>query len=115
MLSHCNHPVRFAGFLLSLLLFAGFLTACTWVKSTPQADKVRVVPADRVADCQRIGELSTYTKARIANVNRKAEKVRQELETLGRIEAAEMGADTITTSSEIVDGRMNFIAFRCQG
>ncbi|MGI9569293.1 MAG: DUF4156 domain-containing protein, partial [Desulfobulbia bacterium] len=69
---------------------------------------------DRVNDCEKLGDLSTYTKAKVAGVNRKAKIVQQELETLARNEASEMGADTIVVASEISDGRQSFLAYRCQ-
>jgi len=99
--------------LSAALLLGAVVNGCTWVKTTPAGGEVRVVPRDRVADCKRVGELSTYTKAEVAGVERKASKVRQELETLARNEAAEMGADTIVAVSNVVDGRRKFIAYKC--
>ena len=112
MLIANNQSVRFVT-VLTMLLAGLLITGCTWVKATPNAERVRIVPADRVADCAKIGDLSVYTKSRVAGVNRKAAIVKQELETLARNEAAEMGADTIISASDILDGRQSFIAYRC--
>ena len=113
MLIAINRSVRFVTVLATLV--GGFVVSgCTWVKATPNAERVRIVPADRVADCNKIGDLSVYTKSRVAGVDRKAAIVKQELETLARNEAAEMEADTIISDSAILDGRQSFIAYRCQ-
>ena len=113
MLGSASLRVRFIPALL-LLLYGSVLPGCTWVKTTPEAEQVRIVPRDRVADCKQLGDVSTYTKAKVAGVNRKAVKVQQELETLARIEAAEMGADTIVVASEVSNGRQTYIAYQCQ-
>ena len=113
MLNPTSHCIRFAP-VLSLLLFGGVFSGCTWVKPTPESEQVRIVPADRVADCERLGDLSTYTKAKVAGVNRKVAKVQEELETLAQVEAEEMGADTIVTTSAVSDGRQTYLAYRCQ-
>lgn len=105
--------VRFSLRLASLLL-GGLLAGCTWVEMTPEAERVRIVPADRVADCRQIGTLSTYTKAKVAGVSRNDEKVKEELDTLARNEAAEMGADTIVADSEVSNGRREYVVYRCQ-
>lgn len=94
-------------------LLGGTIAACTWVKPTPQGERVRIVPSDRVADCKRLAELSTYTKDEVAGVDRKASKVEKELAVLARNEAAEIGADTIVATSGVVDGRQKFTAYDC--
>jgi len=114
MTRNTKPQIRHKVLMLSWVIFTTALAACTWVRTTPQADQVRIVPADRVLDCTSVGNISTYTKTKFVGVNRKATKVAQELESLGRLEAVEMGADTIVSDGEIVDGRMNFIAYRCQ-
>lgn len=103
---------RFAWLLL--LGTGGFAAGCTWVDLTPSGEAVRVVPADRVADCRRVGTLSVYTKAEVAGIDRSADKVRGELETLARNEAATMHADTIVADSEIAKGRRDYVAYRCR-
>ena len=113
MLGFAIHRVQFITVLM-LLLFGGALVNCTWVKTTPEAERVRIVPRDRVADCKQLGDVSTYTKSKIAGVNRKADKVKEELETLAQVEAAEMGADTIVVASEVSNGRQTYIVYKCQ-
>ncbi|MDH3280094.1 MAG: DUF4156 domain-containing protein [Gammaproteobacteria bacterium] len=96
-----------------VLAMAGLGAGCTWVKSTAGADAVRIVPADRIADCVRIGTVSGFTKADVAGVKRKASKVQSEVETLARREAVEMGADTLVAEGQLKEGQQSFVAYRC--
>lgn len=112
MIHHIRNHVRVKPG-VSLLLLATILAGCTWVNATPQGERVRLVPADRVADCEKLGEISTFTKATIAGLDRNADKIRQELNTLARNEAAQMGADTIVAATSVSDGRRGYIVYRC--
>ena len=95
--------------ILLVMLFSG----CTWVKKTPEAERVRIVPADRISDCTSLGSVTTSTLNNVSVINRSADKVKSELETLAQIEAADMGADTIVASSRIVEGRQTFATYKC--
>ena len=88
-------------------------SGCTWVKNSPEASSVRVVPKDRVADCKNVGSISTNTVDSISVVNRNAAKVERELETLAQNEAAQSGADTIVATTKVVDGRRTFAMYKC--
>lgn len=92
---------------------ATLLGGCTWVKETPEASKVRIAPADRVADCKSLGTVTTSTVDNISVINRKALKVEKELETLAQNEAAESGADTIVATTKVVDGHRTYAMYRC--
>ncbi|NND83337.1 MAG: DUF4156 domain-containing protein [Gammaproteobacteria bacterium] len=96
-----------------LICVAPLLAHCTWVKPTPDSEKVRLVPADRVADCRLLGDVTTSTVDKVI-IKRGAAKVKSELETLARMEAAKMNADTIVATSEVVQGRQTFNAYRCR-
>lgn len=100
-------------FYVLLAASIAIVCGCTWVKATPEAKKVRLVPADRVADCRRIGAVTTYTKDKISVVGRKHNKVSQELETLAKNDAAKRGADTIVATTKVQDGQQDFALFRC--
>ena len=107
-----NHHVRILCSMLVALTLV-FSVGCTWVKKTPDAAKVRIVPADRVSDCIGLGNVTSTTTQNVAIINRKAAKVQTELETLAQNEAAESGADTIVAMSKVVDGRQTFAMYRC--
>jgi hypothetical protein len=52
-------------------------------------------------------------KADIAGIDRKQMKVRDELESLARNEAATLGADTVQALGEPRDGEQRFAAYSC--
>ena len=99
--------------LLLMVMLSVFFTGCTWVKKSPEGVNVRSVPLDRVADCKSMGNVSTSTVNSISVVNRNAETVAKELETLAQNQAAESGADTIVAITKVVDGKRTFAMYKC--
>ena len=96
-----------------VLVFA--VSACTWVKPDPAGAKVRVAYDGNVAGCSKVGEIGVGVRDRIMpGIDRNELKVRDELESLARNEAAGLGADTITALNEPVQGDQRFAAWRCR-
>ena len=91
------------------------LSACTWVKPTMSAENVRVAYDGNVSGCRQAGDISVSVADKVAFYHRSDLKVRDELETLARNQAAEMPADTIKAASEPHDGAQNFTAYVCGG
>lgn len=98
--------------LCSVLVMLIFTAGCTWVKVSDAGSEVVIMPADRVAACKLIGTVTTSVKDRIIGVERKEEKVRQELDRLAQNQAAKLNANTLVRAS-IDDGQGNYIAYRC--
>ena len=100
-------------FLLGLSIAT--LSACTWVKLDDAGSKVRVAYNGNlgVAPCKAMGEIGVSVKDRVGFYERKDLKVRDELETLARNEAAGMHADTIKPLDEPHDGEQRFAAYAC--
>ena len=98
-------------FLIVLLAFS--LSSCTWVKLTPEAEKVRVLSAQEVQSCTKKGKTTVSVKADVAGIERSHEKVKTELETLARNSAVELKGDTVVPASEIKDGKQTFDVYRC--
>lgn len=97
-----------------LIWFLAFsLSACTWVKLTPGAEKVRVLSAQEVQSCTKKGKTTVSVKADVAGIERSQEKVKTELETLARNSAVELNGDTVVPTSEIKDGKQTFDVYRC--
>ncbi len=107
-----NKRIRTTRYLIMILIIALF-SGCTWVKKTPEAAQIRIVPADRVGDCTSLGGITASTVDHISVINRSAEKVKSEIETIAQQEAVVIGADTIVATSRIVEGRQSFAAYRC--
>lgn len=95
--------------LFSLLLFS----ACTWVQLTEEGEKVRVLEASEVTSCERVGQTTSTTAATVAGVPRHENALRDELESLARNSAINLGGDTIVPMSEISQGKQIFQVYRC--
>ncbi|MBE5317056.1 MAG: DUF4156 domain-containing protein [Xanthomonadales bacterium] len=93
------------------------LPACTWVKIEAGAKEIRVV--DINADMGRCGsmlsEISVSVRDRVGFVDRNAIKVRDELETLARNQAAGGQGDTLKPLAEPLNGEQTFGTWRCAG
>lgn len=90
------------------------LSACTWVKPDPEGARVRVAYDGRVGGCTKVGEVTVAVRDRVLGIQRNELKVRDELESLARNEAATLGADTITAMREPEEGEQRFAAWRCR-
>lgn len=96
------------------LVLVTVLTACTWVKLTPQGEVVRVAGAGEIAGCERLGEITAKVLDKAAFVKRSRDKQAEELAALARNEAGDMGADTIVAASDIHEGRRRFTVYQCR-
>jgi Domain of unknown function (DUF4156) len=101
-------------------IFLGFATlaslqACTWVKSTNSGDAVHMAYDGNVAGCRDVGQVTVSVADHVAFYHRPSLKVRDELETLARNQAASIPADTIRATSDPVDGAQSFEAYVCGG
>jgi hypothetical protein len=97
-----------------LLAMTIIFQACTWVKATPSGQKVVVAQAGTVDSCENKGEVESALKSRVGGFERNATKVKDEIETLARNEAAKMGGDTIVALSNVRDGKQNYGVYRCR-
>lgn len=98
---------------LIVLLAAVSLSACSWVELTPEGEVVRVMEADRVANCERVGKTNVRTTAKAVGLDRHEEKVQAELDILARNSAPAIGGDTVVRLGEPVDGAQVYEVYRC--
>lgn len=99
---------------LSLILFAiTSLTACSWVKVTPQGSHVAVANPVNVRGCENVREVTVSVTSKVGFINRNQNKVATELTNLARNEAVNFGGDTIVPSSAIANGRQSFEVYKC--
>lgn len=87
--------------------------SCTWVKLSPEGDKVRVLSAAEVSRCKKLGKTTVSLKATIAGFERKAEKVKKELAILARNRAVDLNGDTVVPLTEVENGQQTFSIYRC--
>ncbi len=90
------------------------LASCSWVSLTRQGDNVRVVSVSDVKGCKTLGQTKVSLRDYILDgVKRDENKVARELTILGRNSAAEMGGDTMTPATEVINGSQSFDVYRC--
>ena len=101
--------------MLSLVLLVGLmLPACTWVELKPEAEKVRIGALEEVANCRKLASTTVMVKADVATFARNREKVRSELETLARNNAAHLKGNVVVPVTPIEDGSQSFVVYRCR-
>lgn len=100
--------------IVGVAVLAVLLHGCTWVKTTPAGESVRVATADAVRDCQRKSKVTVSLKNRVAGVERKSTKVANELATLARNEGGRLGDDTVVAESDISEGSQVFGIYDCR-
>ena len=89
------------------------LSACSsLVKITPAGDNVAVMQASQVGNCTANGSVTVAVVNKVV-VNRKPEKVAQELRTLARNRAANRG-DTIVATTSITNGEQSYDIYQCR-
>lgn len=89
------------------------LSGCTWVKPEVGADDVLVRTAAQVGQCERIGQTTTSVRDRVAAVQRSPGRVEEELETLARNSAVELGGNTLVADGPVRDGQRRFLIYTC--
>ena len=90
------------------------MTSCTWVALTHQGDNVRLVSVSDAQGCKSIGRTQVSVRDYLVDgISRDERKVDRELTTLGRNSAAEMGGDTITPASAVINGGQAFDVYKC--
>ena len=97
--------------LLSLLI--SLLSACTWVKLSPEGKKARVLDASEVTNCSYVGRTTSTTTDKVVGVKRHDNAINQELASLARNAASRMGGDTVVADGGMTDGRQVFLVYRC--
>ncbi|GAB4298252.1 MAG: DUF4156 domain-containing protein [Thiohalomonadaceae bacterium] len=104
------NPVRRIGL---LVVIATLVSACTWVEPTAQGEKVRVLAAEEVTKCRKVGQTTVSLLARLAGIERNPQKVQDELNILARNSAVELDGDTVVPISVVEDGKQTFAVYRC--
>ena len=100
--------------LLSAFSILLSLVACSsWVQLTAAGQQVEIRSLSQVSNCERIGRASSSTMDRLLFVDRPSERQQNELFTLARNEAGDMGGNVIVALNEVTDGNQRFDVYRC--
>jgi hypothetical protein len=90
------------------------LSACaSWVQLTAEGQVVRILDANQVSNCGRIGSASSQSMDEILFLDRNQQRLEDELRTLARNEGGRMGGNVIVAESDIVDGQQHFGVYSC--
>jgi hypothetical protein len=89
------------------------LPACTWIEPTKEAQQVTLVKEFNVKDCLKLGTTNATTTYKIGIITREDETVTEELITVARNRAAELGGDSIVAKGVAVEGKMSFDIYKC--
>lgn len=99
---------------LVLLATLASLGACTWVKPTVNAADVKVVEPEALGQCRKVGSTTVSVLDKVAGIPRSYTKLTEELATLARNEAPNLGGDTVVPVSEIINGQRMFDVYDCR-
>jgi hypothetical protein len=106
-------PIGYASGIIALAIVAPML-GCTWVPITSEGQEVRILQSMEVTDCKKIGTTTAKTSDRAVFFARTDRKIREELDSLARNEAAELGGDAVVPIGSATDGRQSFDVYRCE-
>ncbi|SEP62916.1 protein of unknown function [Ectothiorhodospira magna] len=98
---------------LALLALTLTLGGCTFIKLTPGGERVRILEAHEIGNCERIGSTSASVAEQVGIFRRPPEKLTQEVEHAARNAAAEMGGDTLVPQGPLREGRRGYDVYRC--
>lgn len=105
-----NPHFKIAMIVLSTLAFVG---GCAFVSLDPEAEDVKVLEADRVNDCERLGQTQVTSAHRIGFIPRSDRAIENDLDRLARNSAADMGGDTAVRKTDITEGTATYEVFDC--
>ncbi len=95
------------------LVGAMAISACSFVDLNPAAEEVLVLKPHQVRECEQLRRSTSQVLSKIWFVNRNRERMGEELATLARNTAAELGGNAIVADSDIVEGKQSFIIYNC--
>jgi len=89
------------------------MPACTWVESTDKGQNVRLVTSEQLGQCKKLGKTTVSVLDKVGFISRSEEKVEEELLTLARNSAADMGGDTVVVAGPVSAGEQPFDVYKC--
>ena len=90
-------------------IFAG----CASPKLDRGGTKVRVLTPEEVTSCRELGKTTSSVMNSVVGIDRAEESIAEELETLSRNSAANLGGDTIVPLTVVENGQRTFLVYKC--
>ncbi|AKS42566.1 DUF4156 domain-containing protein [Wenzhouxiangella marina] len=103
-------PIR----LLTVLLTIAALAGCVWVQPEPGSYRIRLVERHQVHHCERLGETTVSVRDRVAGVQRSPSTIEEELLTLARNSAYELGGNRLVDEGRMGPGKGRYGIYRCE-
>jgi hypothetical protein len=99
---------------IAALCALGLLASCSFVSIDAQGERVELREASAIGSgCTKIATVSARTFRGFPLFRRSQETLARELGIEARNEAGTLGADTVSATSPVTDGRQTFDAYRC--
>ena len=89
------------------------LSACTWVEPTKESNDVTLVKSFNVKSCTKLGASTATVTHKVGIITRDKETVIEELNTMAKNHAAEIGGDSIVELLPAVEGSMKYEIYKC--
>lgn len=100
--------------LLKFLCLPLLLASCgSWVQLTGPGQQVEVRSEGQIGACQSLGRASSTTLERLLLIERNNSRQEDELLTLARNEAGDMGGNAIVPMTAASAGKQSFAVYRC--
>lgn len=90
-----------------------FLSGCNFVKLSAQAEDVLVLKPYQARECEQIRRTTSQVMSKVWFVNRNEDSMSEELTTLAKNTAIELGGNAVVPDSTIVEGKQRFIVYNC--
>ncbi len=98
---------------MSLMLGVLFLAGCSFVGLTPGGEAVRVVDGSAASGCEEVGKTHVEVLDKAGILSRKQAKVHDELDTLARNAASDLGGNAVTPAGPVDSGKRTYRVLRC--
>ena len=96
-----------------MTLLSSMVAACSWQTLTPAGEKARVLDANEVVNCLKVGETTASVLPNILFIERNRSYVEDDLAIIARNNAKDLGGDTAVPISKVEDGKQTFAIYRC--
>ena len=73
-----------------------------------------MVEPDALGQCRKVGSTTVSVLDKVAGIPRSYKKLSDELATLARNEAPNLGGDTVVPAGEIINGQRMFDVYDCR-
>ncbi|MDT8386858.1 MAG: DUF4156 domain-containing protein [Thiogranum sp.] len=102
-----------SSYAMLLVVVMVLTSSCTWVKSTEEGARVKVLTAEQVQDCRKAGNTQVSVLGTVGVIRRSESLIAEELVTLAANSAAQLGGNAIVPVSGIEDGSQTFAVYDC--